>query len=166
MLQVAFLGFAEYAQEFDIGAEVGFLDLFFHERANESNRSDVVSGVGFHSHNVSNLERDIGGIAVESLAGVLESNLHKFVVVEFAGDVGEPVKRVVFTARSLAAVAGVRIEVAAPHNTRILEVVILVLTEILQFYFFIVVFNHPVISYLAKLTARVSRITVILTCPG
>ena len=71
--------------------EVGFLQLQLDEPSCERHHTDVVSGIGFHSHDVALLELQVVDVVVIALSGVLELHLDEVGVVVVSRHVGQPV---------------------------------------------------------------------------
>ena len=90
-LKVGGLCLAEHAQDFGVGAQVGPAHLQLDELAGHGHLSDVVARVGFHGHHVAHVQVELGRVAVEPAARVLEVHLDDVEVVHVAGNVVEPV---------------------------------------------------------------------------
>ena len=71
--------------------EVCLFDLQLDEPSRERDDADVVSGIGFHGHDVAFLERQVVDVVVVALACVLELHFHEVCVFVVAGHVGQPV---------------------------------------------------------------------------
>ncbi len=145
LFQVGGFCLAKHPAYLGIGAQIGFLYLQSHKLSRQRHSSDVVPRACLHCHHVANLKRQVHAVAVVAFAGVLELHLDHVKHIFLARHIGEPVVAVKFAPRLLA---------------RRLEYALLVQIFIL----YIVHCRRS--SYLAKLTERVSRITVIFTCPG
>ena len=82
-------GLAEDAQYLSVFTQVHALHLVLDQTARESHTTDVVPGVGLDGHPVALLEGDVGAVAVESAARVLEEHLDNVKLI--VGHLGEPV---------------------------------------------------------------------------
>ena len=81
LLHVNLTGLTVDALDLNVGAKVGLLHLEFYQTAGHGDRAYVMSGIGFHSHDITFLKGDIVGVDEESLAGVLELYLNIFALI-------------------------------------------------------------------------------------
>ena len=88
-LHVGRFGLAEDAQDFGILAQVHTLHLVLDQTACEAHAADVMPGVGLDSYPVTLLERDVGAVAVEATARVLEEHLDNVKII--VGHIVKPV---------------------------------------------------------------------------
>ena len=64
-----------------VGAQVGLLHLELDQTSGHGNGTYVMTGIGLNGHDIAFLQRNVVGVDEESLAGVLELNLHIFAVI-------------------------------------------------------------------------------------
>ena len=85
--------------------DAGFLHLQRHEASGQCHHADVMSGSGFHGNNISLFQGYLVAVAVVSLPGVFELDLHQVAFFHVARYVGKPVVGVQLLVLSVAALA-------------------------------------------------------------
>ncbi len=159
LLQVVGTRLAEDAAYLGIGLDVGLAHLQTHECAGERHLAYVVARRGLDSHHVADGQVNVGRVLVIPFSGILELDLDHVIVGIATGNVGQIVEAVqlasgaVATLKAAATLAG-RLRLLGACRARVGSSVSV--GHGIQIF----ILSH---SYLAKLTARVSRITVILT---
>ena len=101
------LGFAVDAFDLGIGLDVGALHLKHNQFAGHCNCTDIVSGRCFNDYHVTGFEGQIGAVAVESLAGILELHLYDVEVGKAARNVLEPIVAMQFASGCCSTVASI-----------------------------------------------------------
>ena len=151
-VEIGRFGFTEHAFNLGVAFHAGFAHLSGYEFPGQGDLTDIVAWRGFNSDNVADREWQMERVAVESFPGVLELYFNNVETRLMAGNVGQPVVAVQFASRMSVATSG---SIADRRVSGIFAC---------GFFGYVIVFcSH---GYLAKLTERVSRITVIFTCPG
>ena len=79
------------ALDLNVGAQVGLLHLELYQTTGHGDRTYIMSGIGFHSHDITFFKGDIVGVDKESLTGVLELYLN-IVALIGPGHTGQIVK--------------------------------------------------------------------------
>lgn len=151
----------EHPLEVGLRAHVGAAHLNFHELSGKRHGSDVVTGRSLHSHNIADGQLKVGGVAVKALAGVLELHLDNVAVGHSAGNVGEPVVALEFSAGHVKTAAAATRGAAGATVLLRLRISLSLIPEGSGITVFSISIGRG--YYFAMLTERVSRITVILT---
>ena len=159
--------------------EIGIIELhpvFFHlqqyQTTGKRNDSDVMPGISFHSHDIAFFEAQMHRVLIIPLTGILELYLDHLGIVVRLGNIRQPI-------------VAMELPAALSHDSRrLIGRRLLIGYGIIDIFGLFIVHSHNLYtrplqanetrkegrengcSYLAKLTARVSRITVIFTCPG
>ena len=82
--------------------EVSLLELQLHQSARQCNHTDVVSWVGFYSHDIAFLQFEVVHIMIIALTGMLELNLNQIGGIDITWNISQPV-------------VGVQLFVLSPH---------------------------------------------------
>ena len=106
--------------------------------------------ISFNGHHVAYFERQMHVVFIKATTGVLEGHFHNVEIIEIAGNIFKPITTAQFASR-----AGIITTTGHDLSFAFFRASCL-------FVIFVIVAHH----HLAKLTARVSRITVMRTCPG